>query len=46
VYNRIDNYGKGLLKLGLSPQQAVGVYAVNRPEWVSAILKCNANLMV
>lgn len=34
VYKRIENYGKGLLKLGLSLQQAVGIYAVNRPEWV------------
>ncbi|KAL9553112.1 hypothetical protein MBANPS3_003455 [Mucor bainieri] len=33
IYKRIENYGKGLIQLGLKRQQAVGVYAVNRPEW-------------
>lgn len=36
VRQRIENYGKGLIKLGLSRQKALGVYAVNRPEWVSS----------
>lgn len=34
VNKRIQNYGKGLLQLGLSRQKSIGVYAVNRPEWV------------
>lgn len=34
VHERIENYGKGLLKLGLTNQKAIGVYSVNRPEWV------------
>ncbi|KAI7887248.1 uncharacterized protein EV154DRAFT_520724 [Mucor mucedo] len=33
VRKRIENYGKGLIELGLKRQQALGVYAVNRPEW-------------
>lgn len=39
VHQRIENYGKGLLKLGLSYQKSVGIYAVNRPEWVKAVTK-------
>lgn len=38
VYKRINNYGKGLIKLGLKRQQALGVYSVNRPEWVKCLL--------
>ncbi|KAI8379931.1 hypothetical protein EDC96DRAFT_492349 [Choanephora cucurbitarum] len=33
VRKRIENYGKGLIQLGLGRQKAVGVYSVNRPEW-------------
>lgn len=33
VHERIQNFGKGLLQLGLTRQKALGVYAVNRPEW-------------
>ena len=34
VRQRIENYGKGLNKLGLTRQKALGIYAVNKPEWV------------
>ena len=34
IRERIENYGKGLIQLGLGRQKAVGVYSVNRPEWV------------
>lgn len=37
IYKRIENYGKGLIQLGLKRQQSIGVYAVNRPEWVKYI---------
>ncbi|KAI8077874.1 uncharacterized protein BX664DRAFT_343711 [Halteromyces radiatus] len=33
VRTRVENFGKGLLQLGLSRQKAIGVYAINRPEW-------------
>jgi hypothetical protein len=35
VKRRIENYAKGLQKLGLGRQESLGVYGVNRPEWVS-----------
>lgn len=35
VRRRIENYAKGLQKLGLGRQEALGIYGVNRPEWVS-----------
>jgi long-chain acyl-CoA synthetase len=35
VRKRIENYGKGLIQLGLKRQQSIGIYAVNRPEWVT-----------
>lgn len=38
VRKRIENYGKGLIQLGLKRQQAIGVYSVNRPEWVNTSL--------
>ncbi|KAI8341153.1 hypothetical protein BC941DRAFT_391170 [Chlamydoabsidia padenii] len=33
VRTRVENFGKGMLKLGLSRQEAIGIYAINRPEW-------------
>ncbi|CAO3594617.1 unnamed protein product [Absidia cylindrospora] len=30
---RVENFGKGMVKLGLTRQQGIGIYAVNRPEW-------------
>ncbi|ORZ21636.1 hypothetical protein BCR42DRAFT_407978 [Absidia repens] len=30
---RVENFGKGMLKLGLGRQKALGIYAINRPEW-------------
>ncbi|EIE87990.1 hypothetical protein G6F46_009930 [Rhizopus delemar] len=33
VNTRIENFGKGLIQLGLKRQQCIGVYSVNRPEW-------------
>jgi long-chain acyl-CoA synthetase len=37
VRQRIENYGKGLGHLGLGHQKSVGIYAVNRPEWVKLL---------
>jgi long-subunit acyl-CoA synthetase (AMP-forming) len=37
VRRRVENYAKGLKKLGLGRQEALGVYGVNRPEWVMKI---------
>lgn len=37
IRKRIENFGKGLIELGLKRQQALGIYAVNKPEWVSLI---------
>lgn len=34
VRTRIENFGKGMLHLGLKRQHAIGIYSVNRPEWV------------
>lgn len=34
VRTRIENYAKGLTSLGLQRQKCLGVYSVNRPEWV------------
>lgn len=39
VKRRVENYAKGLQKLGLGRQESVGVYGVNRPEWVSFLSK-------
>ncbi|KAG0165207.1 hypothetical protein DFQ28_001503 [Apophysomyces sp. BC1034] len=33
VNTRIENYGRGLKKLGLERQKAIGIYSINRPEW-------------
>ncbi|CAO3700822.1 hypothetical protein CU097_012714 [Rhizopus azygosporus] len=33
VRTRIENFGKGMLHLGLKRQHAIGIYSVNRPEW-------------
>lgn len=35
VKNHIENFGKGLRKLGLTRQKAIGVFSINRREWVS-----------
>lgn len=35
VRQSIENYGRGLVSLGLGRQKAIGVYSINRPEWVS-----------
>lgn len=35
VRERIDNFAKGLSTLGLKRQKSLGIYSVNRPEWVS-----------
>lgn len=35
VRARIENFGKGLLNLGLQRQKALGFYAINRAEWVN-----------
>lgn len=33
VRNHIENFGKGLRKLGLTRQKAIGVFSINRREW-------------
>ncbi|CAO3700874.1 unnamed protein product [Rhizopus stolonifer] len=33
VRQRIENFGQGLIHLGLKRQECLGVYAINRPEW-------------
>ncbi|KAI8388623.1 uncharacterized protein BYT42DRAFT_490961 [Radiomyces spectabilis] len=40
VRKHIENYGKGLVKLGLTRQKALGIYAVNRPEWTMTEIAC------
>ena len=35
VRQSIESYGRGLVSLGLGRQKAIGVYSINRPEWVS-----------
>lgn len=34
IRHRIESYGRGLVRLGLGRQEALGVYSVNRAEWV------------
>ncbi|ORZ22655.1 hypothetical protein BCR42DRAFT_406711 [Absidia repens] len=36
VRARVENFGKGMMKLGLTRQQVLGIYSVNRPEWTIA----------
>lgn len=36
VRTHIENFGKGLSALGLQRQSSLGVYSINRREWVSA----------
>ncbi|KAI8575419.1 hypothetical protein K450DRAFT_261931 [Umbelopsis ramanniana AG] len=40
VKRRIENYAKGLQKLGLGRQESLGVYGVNRPEWTMTEQAC------
>ncbi|KAI8889705.1 acetyl-CoA synthetase-like protein [Backusella circina FSU 941] len=40
VRQRIENYGKGLAQLGLGHQKAIGIYAVNKPEWTMTEIAC------
>ncbi|KAG2181074.1 hypothetical protein INT43_008656 [Umbelopsis isabellina] len=40
VRRRVENYAKGLSKLGLGRQEALGVYGVNRPEWTMTEQAC------
>lgn len=35
IKNRIENFGKGLTALGLQRQSSLGVYSINRCEWVN-----------
>ena len=34
IYTRVRNLGAGLANLGLAPDQMVGIFAANCPEWV------------
>lgn len=45
VRARIENVAKGLTKLGLGRQQAIGLYSVNTAEWVSTIYISSAFTM-
>ncbi|KAI9245226.1 hypothetical protein BDA99DRAFT_447971 [Phascolomyces articulosus] len=40
VRQSIENYGRGLVSLGLERQKAIGVYSVNRPEWTMTEQAC------
>ncbi|ORX48261.1 acetyl-CoA synthetase-like protein, partial [Hesseltinella vesiculosa] len=40
VRQRVENIGKGLLELGISRQESVGIYAVNKPEWTITEQSC------
>ncbi|KAI8341217.1 hypothetical protein BC941DRAFT_510427 [Chlamydoabsidia padenii] len=40
VLHRVENFGKGMVKLGLGRQEALGIYAINRPEWTMAEQAC------
>ena len=35
VRKSVESYGRGLVSLGLERQKAIGVYSINRPEWVN-----------
>lgn len=37
---RVENYGRGLVQLGLTRQRALGIYSVNRPEWTMSEYAC------
>jgi long-chain acyl-CoA synthetase len=40
VYEHIKNFGSGLIQLGVSSKEHVGLYSVNRPGWVIAEHAC------
>ncbi|KAI8884198.1 acetyl-CoA synthetase-like protein [Backusella circina FSU 941] len=40
VKDHIENVGKGLIRLGLERQSAIGVYSVNRREWTITEIAC------
>lgn len=40
---RVENLASGLKGLGLATKSAVGLYSVNRPEWVMAEYACYRN---
>lgn len=40
TYEAIKNFGSGLLKLGIKSKQNVGLYSINRSEWVIAEQAC------
>ncbi|KAJ3357622.1 Long chain acyl-CoA synthetase 7 peroxisomal [Allomyces javanicus] len=46
VYQRVKGISAGLVKLGLLPQDPVGIFAINRPEWILAQQSCFMNAFV
>ncbi|KAI7866016.1 hypothetical protein BDF14DRAFT_1969621 [Spinellus fusiger] len=40
VKKRIENFGKGLVHIGLGRQKVIGVYSINRPEWTMTEQAC------
>ncbi|KAI8990962.1 hypothetical protein BDF20DRAFT_903877 [Mycotypha africana] len=46
VRPHIENFGKGLLKLGLARQQTLGVYSINRREWTVAEIACYKEALI
>ncbi|KAI7897488.1 uncharacterized protein BX663DRAFT_444996 [Cokeromyces recurvatus] len=40
VKDHIENFGKGLLRLGLERQNTLGVYSINRREWTITEIAC------
>lgn len=46
VEQRATDFGSGLLQMGLKPGDFVGLYSLNRAEWVVAEQACNAYSLV
>jgi long-chain acyl-CoA synthetase len=47
VYNQLTNVGSGLVsKCGLKAHQYMGIFMINRPEWVILEQACNAYSLV
>ncbi|KAL1921580.1 uncharacterized protein VTP21DRAFT_11296 [Calcarisporiella thermophila] len=40
VKRRIENMGSGLRKIGLQPEGIIGIYSVNKPEWIITEYAC------
>ncbi|KNE67637.1 hypothetical protein AMAG_12091 [Allomyces macrogynus ATCC 38327] len=45
VYERVKKLGSGLAQLSIDHQEAVGLYSINRPEWVIAEQACYLHML-